>query len=139
MSATDRVRRAGSVVALAFCLAIAGCGGEAQQDDAASAAGASTAPAVGPEEDLVRLSEGVTETVSAPESEATVQIAGFENGDEPVVVLEVGQGGEPAATHRLSLGDTVEFGGEAWRLSEIGISDSLEQPGSATLVRADED
>lgn len=41
----------------------------------------------------------------------------------------------PPAEHTLTLGDHLEAGGESWRVSEIGISESQTQQASVTLMR----
>jgi hypothetical protein len=124
--------------AAAAVLVVAGCGdGGTQQEDATTTSSSSTAPVLGADEEQVRLIERAPETVTDSESEWTLEVTAFENTDDPVVMLDVHHDEAAGRTHELTLGDTVDFAGESWRLSEIAISDASEQPGSATLVRQD--
>jgi hypothetical protein len=57
------------------------------------------------------------------------------DGDEPVVVINVSEATGDEQEYTLSLGETLDLGDDIWRVSEIGMSDSEAQPGSATLIR----
>ncbi|MDS1271253.1 DUF6406 domain-containing protein [Lipingzhangella sp. LS1_29] len=93
-----------------------------------------TAPVLGEQPDRVQLDEGVPTSVEGTDGTAMVQVSDYGDGPEPSVtflVEEDGQSGE----HTLTLGESMRVAGHDWRLSEIGVSDDPEQPGSATLLR----
>ncbi|MFC3999164.1 DUF6406 domain-containing protein [Nocardiopsis sediminis] len=139
MTTFDGARRIARVVSLAtlglvLAFGSAACGGGTEPDAAQSAA---PAPVLGPDDDRLQLTEGVPVEVGAGTDHATtLRMAGHQDGDDPAVVISVGEGGG-GTEHTLSLGETLDIAGEPWRVSEIGISDSASRPGSVTLTRGD--
>ncbi|RNL87387.1 DUF6406 domain-containing protein [Halostreptopolyspora alba] len=130
----QNLARRASAVTLGLCLAfgVVGCGGEEESDPAPT----SDAKVVGASDGRLQLTEGVDYTMrTGGDAVGTVRLTTDEEGDEPAVVIRVSQGKDSEQEHTLSLGDTVDIGDDAWRVSEIGMSDSEAQPGSATLVR----
>ncbi|MFC7741915.1 DUF6406 domain-containing protein [Nocardiopsis composta] len=132
-----RTARALSTALLGAVLALtaAACGGEAEtESDTASSNTA--APDLGQSLDRLRLTEGASYTVEdGSGGMVTVRLTGHENGDDPAVQISVAPEEGSAAEHTLRLGDDLEIGGEPWRVSEIGMSDSSSQPSSVTLTR----
>jgi hypothetical protein len=125
-----RYRRRAAGLALALLLA-AGCGGGDTGAEDGGGAPSSAPAAEGP----LRLTEDVPQDVATGSGDPVpVVLTGFEDGDDPAAVLDVGAGGE-AREHTLRLGDTVDVGGTAWRVSEIGIGADGGQPGGVTLTR----
>ncbi|MFC4561201.1 DUF6406 domain-containing protein [Nocardiopsis mangrovi] len=139
MTTFDGARRFARVVSLAALglvlgIGSAACGGEAEPDASESAG---PAPVLGPDDDRLQLTEGVPVELGAGTDRATtLRMAGHQDGDDPAVVISVGEDGDDSE-HTLSLGDTLDIGGEPWRVSEIGISDSDSRPGSVTLIRGE--
>ncbi|MFC7330062.1 DUF6406 domain-containing protein [Marinactinospora rubrisoli] len=140
MTVFDRVRRIGRLAAitalgLGMTFGAAACGGGGQSDDAATS---SPAPVLGQNNDRIQLTEGVPFTVDSGDDRTTsLQITGYEDGDEPSVVISSREGEGEATSHTLKLGDTIDIAGETWQVSEIGVSESASMPGSTTLTRAE--
>lgn len=136
MPAVDPDRRRGvAAIVLCVALALAGCSGSDPQSDATTAAGSDSTPVVGPEEQEVRLDEGAATIIADEDTSRTVEVLGFEQEDDPVVVMEVRPESAEADTYRLTLGDTLTLGADVWRISEIAVSDAEAYPGSVTLQR----
>lgn len=102
--------------------------------EADTTAETASAPVQGEQDDRVQLTEGVPTTVAGTASTATVQISDYGGGEEPSVTFLVDEDGQ-SSEHTLTLGESMQVAGHDWRLSEIGVSDDVEQPGSATLLR----
>ncbi|MBB4933126.1 hypothetical protein F4561_003946 [Lipingzhangella halophila] len=124
-----------SATTLGLCLAFGatGCGGDESENDSAAS---DEATVVGETDGRLQLTEGVDYKMrTGGDAVGTVQIAADEEGEEPAVVITVSEGKDSEEEHTASLGDTVDIGDDIWRVSEIGMSESESQPGSATLVR----
>ncbi|RCV50175.1 DUF6406 domain-containing protein [Marinitenerispora sediminis] len=140
MTVFVRVRRlarvaAGAALGLGLALGAAACGGDGESDTAATS---SPAPVLGQNNDRIQLTEGAAFSLGSEDERTTsLQITGYEDGDEPSVVISVREGEGEAASHTLRLGDTLDIAGEAWQVSEIGVGESASMPGSATLTRAE--
>ncbi|MBB6172792.1 hypothetical protein HNR23_002852 [Nocardiopsis mwathae] len=135
-----RAARFMSIAALGAGLAFgaAACGGEPEID---SASDASPAPVLGEDTDRVQLTEGIPFDLRTGPDEAaalSLKITGYEEGDDPAVVIAVDSGAEPPASYTLSLGDELKLGDDTWRVSEIGMNGDA-GPGSATLTRDEPD
>lgn len=126
--------RRASAGTLGLCLVFGavGCGGEETSEPTPT----SDAEVVGASDGRLQLTEGIDYTMrTGNDAVGAVQLATNEEDGEPTVVISVSRGKDSEEEHTLSLGDTVDIGEDVWRVSEIGMSDSDAQPGSATLVR----
>ncbi|MGI5121019.1 DUF6406 domain-containing protein [Marinactinospora thermotolerans] len=132
---------ASAALASGVVLGAAACGGGdgGESETEATAQSSSPAPLLGENDDRIQLTEGVAYTLDAgSEQPTTLEVVGYEEGEEPAVIISVGEEDGPAKEHTLKLGDTVEAGGSTWRVSEIGMSDSTGSlPGSAALTRVE--
>ncbi|WP_052745569.1 DUF6406 domain-containing protein [Allosalinactinospora lopnorensis] len=134
-NSAHRATRFISVTALGFGLVLGAVAcGDDQATDAAAKGG--PAPVVGNTDNRLQLTEGVNYKMHMNADDTrSVQLTAQKDGDEPTVVINVSEGGGEEQEHTLSLGETLDLGDGVWRVSEIGMSDSEAQPGSATLIR----
>ncbi len=123
------------ILGLCFAFGVAGCGGDEEQTQPEPAPD-DGATVVGGSDGRLQLTEGTDYKMrTGGDTVGTVQLTTDDAGDEPTVVVSVSEGKDSEDEYTLTLGDTVDIGGDAWRVSEIGMSESQSQPGSATLIR----
>ncbi|GLU48019.1 DUF6406 domain-containing protein [Nocardiopsis ansamitocini] len=121
-----------TAIGLTLGAGLTACSGEEPQADVA--ADRSPAPVLGENDDRIQLTEGIPYTLRTSGSETiALEITGHSDGPESNVDITVAPEGGESAEHTLGHGDELELGGETWRVSELGFSDSM--PGSTTLTR----
>ncbi|MBV2363563.1 DUF6406 domain-containing protein [Streptomonospora nanhaiensis] len=132
--AARRVRRTLLAAALgaAVLLGAAACAQGGEPEPEAS----SPAPVLGVDDDRVQLLEGTPASVEGGSGDPVeLQLTGYEDGEEPAVVISARPEGGEAEEFTLRLGEHLDAAGSSWRVSEIGISGSANQPASVTLTR----
>lgn len=127
------VRGAAAAIACAgLAVGLAGCGEDAQGENAAESR---PAPVLGENDDRIKLTEGVPYSTGVGKDDGTtLKVVGSSDGHEPAVEISTSVAGGEGATETVALGDSLNVDGSAWQVSEIAVA-GTGQPSSVTLVR----